>query len=594
MPVDDYGDRFSLAEDELGGNAQRFSARIRSITIQEGDPIQLPTPGLTLIVGGNNAGKSTLLRQMHARLTAGWSKQLRTDPALLRDQDLVVSGSLADAYAWLAANSHASKDGFQRNSVNVAPAGLNLVWSQSLRSGQLEALGQAITLAPNARSRFGAVLPAERRPDVALPPATALHYLEDDPDLMSELDEYTREIFGTGLTLDPLSGKLMIRFGKVDIDAPPVDAVTLAYKEAITRLTTLEHQGDGIGSALGLLIPLVAGRNPIAFIDEPEAFLHPPQAFKLGRTVAAIARRHGSQIVVATHDRNFVAGALSATDVQLAVVRLDRAGESTRGHVVEPMRLRDVWSSAILRHSNVLDGLFHRAVVVAENERDCVFYSAALEAVEDLPAGFLPSDVLFVAAHGKAGIPEVARILSAAHVPVVAVADLDVVREVDGLRKIVEAVGGQWSEEIENSIRPATAEFRVARKTLTRGQILAAIETVLRDDSGAPYDSKSRKDVASALAVESPWVALKKHGMSAFRSDRPAADRLVSALSTEGVVVVEAGELESFAPSLGVAKGRSWLPSALDAGAHRAPLAQSFVQGLVAAILNRESRLQVR
>jgi hypothetical protein len=419
-----------------------------------------------------------------------------------------------------------------------------------------------------------------------------LHYLEDDPELMAELDEYTREIFGTGLTLDPLSGQLVIRFGKVGVDAPPVDAVTPAYREAISRLTTLEHQGDGIGSTLGLLIPLVAGRNPIAFIDEPEAFLHPPQAFKLGKTVATIARRHKSQIIIATHDRNFVAGALSADDVPLAVIRLERAAESTRGHLVEPDRLRDVWSSAILRHSNVLDGLFHRAVVVTENERDCVFYAAALEAFRDLPGDLLPSDILFVAAHGKAGIPEIATILSSAHVPVVAVADLDLVREEATLRKVVTAVGGEWSEKLDKALKSATAEFKVARKTLSRGQILGAIEAVLKTDPTAGYDSKSRKDVTAALALDNPWMALKKHGMSAFLADRPAADLLVSQLAAQGVVTVTVGELERFAPSLGVAKGRTWLPAALDAGAHVQPAAQSFIGVLVDAILSQEERVQ--
>lgn len=331
-----------LKGDQVGGEADNFSLVVKSISIGSGKPIDIPHPGVTLIVGGNNAGKSTLLRQMHGRLTAGWASPFHPTPALLTSQLVSVTGTQADVISWLAANSAIVEGGFQRNGTKVGLSAVSLVWSNSLKKGQLDSVGQALTLAPNARTRFDMTLPAQRRPDIADAPSHPLHYFEDSPALFAELDSYSNRIFGTGLTLDQLSGQIMLRFGQVEVEVPKVGSISPEYREALIQLSTIDKQGDGVGSTLGLLIPLLAGRNPVAFVDEPEAFLHPPQAFKLGATVAEIAWRHGSQVIVATHDRNFVAGVLSRADVDSAVIRLDRSDDEPRAHSVEPESLRKV------------------------------------------------------------------------------------------------------------------------------------------------------------------------------------------------------------------------------------------------------------
>lgn len=106
----------------------------------------------------------------------------------------------------------------------------------------------------------------------------------------------------------------------------------------------------------------------------------------------------------------------------------------------------------------------------------------------------------------------------------------------------------------------------------------------------ALYGSDTKKAVALALSLDSPWDAVKKHGMSAFMADRPAADRLLRQLASQGVVVVPVGELERFAPSLGVSKGKNWLPAALEVNAHRGVEAQSYARSIADAIIIAEAR----
>lgn len=578
-----------LEDQYRDGNASRFGISISAISVGSGDPIPIPTPGVTLVVGGNNAGKSTLLRQMYARLTDPWHASGTPDPAVLTNQKNHMTGRAADAFAWLSANAHLTDQGFSRDGQMLHKSIVEALWSPGAKGG-LDQLGRMVALQPDARTRFAMTAPAMRRADIADPPAHPLHYLESEPELFTELDGYSNEIFGTGITLDPLSGNLFMRFGKVGMDAPPVDAVTPEYREALVGLGSLEKQGDGIGSTLGLLIPLVAGQHPIAFVDEPEAYLHPPQAYKLGQTIAAIAARHKSQIIVATHDRNFVAGVLSRSQTDTAVIRLERSGNTPTAHSIAPARLREVWSSAALRHSNVLDGLFHRAVVLAENERDCVFYAAALEAHGGLPASLLPSDVLYIASHGKHGMEEIAQILTAAHVPVVAAPDLDMLNDKVALKKLVEAVGGTWSDELEKDFDTATAEFRTPRKQSSRADVNAIISAVLSEDAQKVFDGETKRRINAALSVDSPWRRVKDFGMKAFRAEPRAAGRLVATLDTQGVALVRVGELEGFAPSLGVSKGKAWLRAALEENAFSNDDAKSYASILAAAVVEAEKR----
>jgi predicted ATPase len=566
-----------------------FNVHVRSVTIGAGAPIAVPAAGVTLVVGGNNAGKSTLLRQMHAYMTS-WQSPVGSSPFVLTAMDVKPSGELEDVVRWLDANARLSEGSYIRNGASVHASMLPAIWRSGKDSGLLNDLGKVVTLQPNARTRFDMTVAAPRRADIGDSPAHPLHYFEDDLQLFAELDKYSQDIFGIGLTLDPLSGSLFLRFGKVNVAPPAVDQISPEYRAALTALTPLSQQGDGVGSTLGLLIPLVAGRNPIAFIDEPEAFLHPPQAFKVGQTIAAVAAKHGGQIFVATHDRNIVAGVLSQAKVETAVVRIERAGDNSVAHVVEPERLRQVWSSASLRHSNILDGLFHRAVVIAENERDCMFYAAALEGLPSLPGGVLSGDVLFVSSHGKGGVEELAGILTAAHVPVVVAPDLDALSDKAALKKMVIATGGVWTSDIDRDFDLATAEFRNARRPMINSQVKALIDGVLDKEPGAVYSTATRQLVTSALSVDSPWKQVKRYGMAAFGADRQSADRLVGRLDAQGIVTVRVGELEGFAPALGVSKGKAWLPAALAEGAHLGENAGAFVILICRAILDAEKR----
>lgn len=541
-----------LPLDLQGGSAENFSVTINRLGLIGGSVVTLPAPGVTVIVGANNVGKTTLLREIMIMLRHGPSLNVKMQA--LAGLDVRLGGTNVDFLDWFAKRvpyrrSPGQPEGFvgNANSQNVITTRqLMTAWNAAeVNQPRLgDPLASYLVRHMEFQERLQMVSPANRRTYITEPPTHPLHYLEDNAALMAGLNELCKRVFRESLTLDVLGTNARLLVGEPGIEPPRVDNITREYREAIQALLPLHEQGDGMKGLIGLCLPIITGSHPIIIVDEPEAFLHPPQAAALGRELGEMAKSRKLQLIVATHDRNIVTGLLS-TSADISVVRLNRRGRNhTSAHQLSSQRLREVWSDPVLRYSNVLDGLFYHLVVLAEADGDCRFYSAALDklaADADLP--LTPTDVLFVPSGGKAGLGKLAHALHEVGVPVVATPDLDILDQSNLLKDLVSAFNGDWSvlrEDYIKAIRPLNESGSLAQ--------------------------------------------LKSAGISAFPSGEPyaAAIRLVESLQSIGIVPVRVGELERYAPTLG-GKGPSWLSEALRQLAHESDAAQDHVRRLVDA-----------
>ncbi|MCG5436209.1 ATP-dependent nuclease [Micromonospora foliorum] len=460
-------------------------------------------------------------------------------------------------------------------------------------SSNLGPVAQSMVFYADAQNRLGAVGGVSHRDQPADTPTHPYHRFQDDVELLRKLNRLCERIFQKTLTLDEFSSTIKLRVGKVGIPAPARDQSQRSYREALAKLPLLEAQGDGMKSLLGLIIPIIAASHPTVIVDEPEAFLHPPQAFALGMALGEIARDSKTQIILSTHDRNLLGG-LVASDAPLAVIRLNRVDDTGSASQLSHEQLRELWSDPVLHYSNVLDGLFHRLVVLAEGERDCRFYQAALDTHAELSAGSNdypippPSDVLFVPSYGKDGMPRLAEVLRAAAVPVVATPDLDILNDRGKIQRLLSSLGADWSP-LDKDYGIATQPFRQPSESVPlvhiREGLLLLINKKLEEDPNLLHDSDIKKELSLIIrARESRWSELKEYGVQAFNKGQsgPASQRLLTALSAVGVVPVSVGELERFAGNdFDVAKGKEWLPAALKAGIHRQPLAQAHIADIL-------------
>lgn len=582
------------------GDSGKFAVRLASVTLA-GTEIKLTGPGVTAIVGGNNVGKSTLLRELGTQLS-------NNDPAILRSHLLLESlrverdGSSADFLAWLDKHFPYGVSyydgaphvrGFFSGGDATDPSTLARYWASFENRTNLGDLSRYLVHSMDAASRMQIISPVLRRERFESPASHPLYKLEDDSELMDEFREICWRIFRKSLTIDQLSGKVNLRVGTPGVEAPRLDDITREYRDALASLPTLMSQGDGMRSLLGLLLPIMTATYPIILIDEPEAFLHPPQAFELGKELASIARSRGIQVILATHDRNLLIGLVSG-GVDVSVIRLEREESGATAAQLDSSLVSSLWSDPVLRYSNVFDGLFHRLVVVAEADRDCRFYSAAVDAANDLEAlPYPPSEVHFVPANGKDGLKKIVRALRAVGVNVVCTPDLDILNDRNAIRALVEESGGRW-EDFESDYAAATNSFRNQPINATIGEVLRSIDEKFRERLGDAWTDDVSTEVRPLMRTsKSTWSHLKEYGMKAFKGEsRNRAQVLIEKLAAIGIFCVREGELEGVAPNVAARKGAAWLHEAFSQEAHKGDEALAHVrwiiQGASASVVDAE------
>ncbi|MDQ0030167.1 AAA family ATPase [Arthrobacter bambusae] len=580
------------------GSAENLRVTIDSVRLTSGSVIEFEAQGVTAIAGGNNCGKSTLLTQIAAKLTQPNGELV---PSLVEELRPSVSGSHSDFLDWLCEHAVLTPNpqnpplsSFLRMGASIALSEFQY-WINTGGTQHLDLQRAAYFFVRQMGAGERNVAGAGRKSNVLEGPSHPMHYLAESSELMDELNRLTQKILGIVLSLDDLNQVIQLRVGATDVPYPARFGDPSEYQSTLDRLPRLEDQGDGIRSLLGILIPLITATYPIFIIDEPEAFLHPPQAFALGQELGRIAKEKGVQVILATHDRNLLAGLLNSSS-PLSVVRMVRTDDSTVAHQLRSSDLKKVWDDPVLKYSNVLDGLFHQLVVLAENERDCRFYEAALDvysptADDTVPKRTLPAtDVLFVPTSGTGGMPKVARALRALQVPVLACPDLDVLDSESVVKNIVTALGSEW-DGLHDDWVAVTAPLNSADTSQLVSEVFRdvskEIQRILQDDPMAKYEEENRRRIREALGASlRPWEEVKKYGLDALTrlcGNPEAVNRLVTGLAERRLVVVHEGELESFGHRLGVKKGKAWLPAALRTDLQSSPEVQAHISRILKA-----------
>ncbi|MDV8146257.1 ATP-dependent nuclease [Arthrobacter sp. B10-11] len=561
------------------GNAADFDFHLSELRLRSGSVVPINPVGVTVIVGGNNVGKSTILREIHLALASHPEHAAdRASRHVLESAGFQWAGSPADFLEWVAANnrwdghsghSSSGRPGFTPRSGGITVSVEDLLAARTSGHDSLGYVSLFLEQYAQAMDRFHYLQPITRLGNIGDTPVSPIQHLERTPGLLQNFQAAAKALFGIDVSLDRLSGNLFFRVGKPTDPAPPVDDIAGPYLEQMLALPSLHEQGEGIQSALGLLLPVLTAKYEVTIVDEPEAFLHPPQARKLGSTLARMAAERGVQLIVATHDRHFLTGILDAEEADISVVRLTRTDNKTVGKHLDSAKLREAWGTASLRHSNLLDGLFHKLVVIAENERDCRFYAAALEWMDsqgELP--LTPHDVLFLPSAGKGNIPAIAEVLIASGVPVVASPDLDVLNNEQTMQRLYSTFGGDW-DGLRSIYLAATAQFKNSKKPRKNRQVLKLVKMVLEEAPDDVFTTKTKTDLDDALRVENEWSTLKAYGMNAFSAEVTKAETVMGELEKVGVVPVRVGELECFAKEINLRKGNAWLEEALRTGVHK-------------------------
>nr|WP_255682921.1 AAA family ATPase [Dyella sp. 2HG41-7] len=384
-----------------------------------------------------------------------------------------------------------------------------------------------------------------------------------------ELRETVKAVFSVELALDfSIPSQLCLRIAEKlgDVPPDPRDA-----RPILSQLEKLDQQGDGLRSYVGIVASLLVMNRPVCLIDEPEAFLHPPQAYALGRFIAQQSG-NGEQIIIATHSADILRGALSLKD-DVAVVRIDRKSETNSLRKLAPSRLKEIIKDPLLASHRVIEGLFSAAAIVVEADADARFYQTILNKVHP------NADVHFVTADNKQTVPKIASLYRELGVRTVGVVDIDVLNDTKEFKKQLEAVGFDAvtidalidkQKVIDKSVTGKTIEERAQA-------LLESLNTANSDISSAISQSNQdnidkaikRADSTIRKTLESgkPWAEVKEKGKEAFNIDAQTAfEHIYKVCASVGLFINPYGELESMLTDAGLpytSDKSAWIRSAI-------------------------------
>lgn len=537
----------------------RPSLSFETITFSDGQTLSFEEDDIVVFVGPNNAGKSAALRELQ-HFMGRPDKQLVISSASLRK-----IGSSADLLQYL--EKHAQRTG-EFDHLSYAGMGyqihhLNVVHFDQPAQRHVVAPFFSIRLATEVR-----ITASDPAGAVALhvdPPTHPIHLLLMDPKLAHEISGHFRKAFGQDLIVFRAGGgQFPLWVGTKPALPPGQDELSKDYVEALTKAAKpLKDQGDGMRSfATVLLYVLASTHHSVQFLDEPEAFLHPPQAKLLGEYIAK-SRKAKSQLFISTHSTDVLDGLISSGLKNVRIIRLQRSGNVNRVRELSKAKTTEIANDTLTRYSGVFEGIFYPHVIIAESDADCLFYSSFLNT--QAVAGDQKADVLFIHASGKHRMAQLVETLKALGVPLSVIADIDVLSEANTLRLLFEVLGGNWSK-IEMSRTALANAVETEKPPLNAEQMKSMIAKELDGIGGtASFPKVAEQNIKRIFKTVSPWSALKRAGRNALNATGVKHfDILVAECAAVGLWVVPEGELEGWCRSIDAGHGPSFAEKVLE------------------------------
>lgn len=510
-----------------------------SITLQftQHEDLVLPAAGITIFVGPNNSGKSLILKEIEQAFLV---HPFPNNMLVLKDYEVkwpevdAVKLTLTKYDAFQDKNSSSPVD--HKTIGRINPNGGREVLSLHIPSLLTYATQKTDkrwwatqflrwgVLRLDGRSRFN-LTNDQAGGDLLSAPQNVLAHLFQDDIARKKVRHLINDAFGFNFAIDPTNlGQLRIRLSRA---TPPEDEQSLNEKARTFYRSAIhiKDASDGVQAFTGIVTAVMSGEFHTILIDEPEAFLHPPLARKLGNHLATLAVERGGALLASTHSPDFLMGCVQATK-EVRVVRLEYSEGKSRGRMVDPAQLEKLFKNPLMRSTNAISGLFYDGVVVTESDNDRAFYGEIYHRLAAVNKDY-PS-LLFINAQNKQTIKNIIGPLREFGVPAAAIPDIDIIK--DG--------GKVWTDWL----------------------VSAHVPNALHEGYGLQRNAIKGRFDASGKDMKSDG------GVNALPTgDKQAAQQLLEILAEYGVFVVPRGELEDWLPSLHVSgKKTDWTVAMLE------------------------------
>jgi len=500
---------------------------------QEDEALNFNPGSITVFVGPNNSGKSLALREIEDYSKSGPQANRNIIESIeydIPDKDEI--GTLIKKKSQKPPENYSLSEGeyfvpdydpineqAQNHRVNLEQL-KNFSERATLHKYFFQNFVSLYVIRLDGKTRFN-LTNNRSSGDLQGEPKNHLMALFKDDEARKKIREYTAEAFGLYFTIDPTSMQ-QLRIGmskRQPADNEEEQSLSERARKFHSNSTKISELSDGVKAFTGLISVSLSSDYKIILVDEPEAFLHPPLAKKLGNIITSLASKRGGNVFAATHSADFLMGCVqSGKDVN--IVRLTYKNETATARILKSNQLEILLRDPLLRSAGVLSSLFHDSAVVTEADTDRAFYEEINERLlsfEDAGIG----DSIFLNAQNKQTVCRIIEPLRDMGIPAAAVVDLDIFKDKTAFKKLLSA-----AKVPQNLIN-------------TWGSLRGQIKRAFEEKNSDPKNDGLKK-------LED--------------SEKESAQNLIDNLKDYGIFLVPVGELEMWMKDLEVnGKGPSWL-----------------------------------
>ncbi|HEM5312999.1 TPA: AAA family ATPase [Streptococcus suis] len=529
------------------------SVVIKEITFNNDNKIKFNKDDIILLVGANNVGKSRAL------------KDLREDLNNTSKSKVIIKNV---AYEATGFSGDKLRDYFERNIAKSSYGGYN-VWMDDSNSHTFDERSftnisdeknyyKAMFSFLSTENRLGLTRPINFNLVVDNQSLNIVQKLEKDFESITSLNQALDLGFQNSVEVyeDYVDGHLIKKY-KIGESRAIADAIDSNSREKVNKLRSFEdlhNQGDGIRTAVAILSSVIVSEHSLFLIDEPETFLHPPQAKILGKNMVKLST--GKQLFISTHNIDFIRGVLEEDSSRVKIIKIDRLDNYNTFNLVDNDSINRISSDKNLKYTNILNGLFYNQVVLCENESDCKFYSAILEH-EELT---IYQNTLFCAVGGKEQLKKIVPLLKELNIDYRIIADIDLINNIDSLKQLLNSTIPECYNEIAAQHKKFLENFQKETNSQVKTQevIRAEINSLFNEDKY--ISSKTAEQMKSLLRDVNSLKLLKTGGKAVI----PQGDcvrlfkQIVDFLKENNIYVLECGEIERFVPDVS-GHGNNWV-----------------------------------
>ncbi|SDG41961.1 Predicted ATPase [Selenomonas sp. WCT3] len=546
-----------MTEDEIiSQKSNNYGGYISKIIFNNGTELEVEENDIVIFVGPNNAGKSQSLKDIYELCDA------KKNTVVVNDIEISIQNG--DVKELLESVSKVSDCGLSKN---YSGFGFNVNtysipdFSSEKHFGSVRPLFVAY-LDTLQRLVISNPAPLTNRHEIKTSP---IHYAAFNHEYRKWLSDNFKQAFDRELIPYTLNGgNIPLCIGEaVNLSGDYLDEQERqeAYAAVLDTYKQVQNQGDGIKSFTGILLYLMIDYYRTFLIDEPESFLHPPQANIMGKIIGKTLR-HNQQAFISTHSEELIKGLLDVCPERVKIVRITRMEDSNSFSILDNDTFSSVWNDPLLKYSNIMKSLFHREVVLCESDSDCKMYSIIDDYVKRLEGRY--SETLFIHCGGKQRMAKIAKALRSLDVSVKLVPDIDVLNDEKVFKGIIEAFDMEW-DYIEPLYNVVVSNVSSSIKGVKLCDFESCIDKVLKESKGDYLSKSDIRKIQEAIRVPSKWNEIKRGGISAL----PGGDaterfkKMNKKLKEKGIFIVPVGELECFIKEVG-GHGPEWANSVLE------------------------------